>query len=370
MYELTCPSCNSASVFDLTNYLLMCPFCSVTFQLNTDMGTKEVYPDHYIVAGTSNPSQVKSLVLEWLKRLNHKPGATDKEYFVTGINGRSMPFWVVSMEVHTHFKGLIQKQQRFRLDFTPGRDYLIEQGQFRRSYRWAISARNNLCETWGMTRLHEPKEKVEVFWDGFPLDSTFSRGQIQPPVSEKSAYDIREFFEFKFANGMAIVGIQVSEEEALRRARLHVEQYHLALARLHVDLLVDLRTEIEIAGIQLIHLPFWHATYMYRPRTSLKYFYKPKEKNVVLEGYNCGVLAGELPLHHRDKHWINSIVCAAAGMVLLILGLAWHPALILVSLFCLVVAGISAYSASMRAKESLDETASPPVIGDSEDSKA
>lgn len=351
MYELACPSCNSPSTYDLTNFLLMCPFCSVTFQLNSEMGIKEIYQDHYIVASTTNPAQVKVLVLEWLKRLNHKPGATEKEYFVTKISGLSMPYWVASMEVHTHWKGLIQKQQRFRIDHVPGKDYIIESGQFKRNYRWAVSGRNNLCESWGMTRLHEPKEKVEVYWDGFPLDSTFSRGQIQAAKSEKSAYDTREFFEFKFSNGMAVVGIQVSEEEALRRAKLHVEQYHLALSRLHVDLLTDFRTEVEIAGIQLIHLPFWHASYIYRPRTSLRYFYKPKEKHVLLEGYNCGVLVGELPIHHKDKQWVNAIVCAAAALGMFILGVAWHPALLLVGLFCLIVAGISAYSASLKAKE-------------------
>lgn len=351
MYELTCPSCNSASIYDLTNYLLMCPFCSVTFHLNTEMGIKDVFQDHYIVASTSNAAQVKGLVLEWLKRLNHKPGTTEKEYFVTSINGRSMPYWVVSMEAHTHWKGLIQKQQRFRLDHIPGKDFIIEEGQFKRNYRWAISARHNICESWGMTRLHEPKEKVEVFWDGFPLDSTFSRGQIQEARSEKSAYDTREFFEFKFANGLPILGIQVPEEEALRRAKLHVEQYHLALARLHVDLLTDLRTEVEIAGIQLIHLPFWQATYMFRPRTSLRYFYKPKEKHVLLDGYNCGILVGELPIQHRDKQMINAIVCVGAALIMFIMGLAWHPSLILVSLFCLAIGGISAFVAANKGQE-------------------
>lgn len=202
---------------------------------------------------------------------------------------------------------------------------------------------------------HDPvaraKEAIKVDWDGFPLDSTFSRGQLQEAKSDKSAYDSREFFEFKFANGLAICGVQVNDEEALRRARLHVEQYHLELAKLNVDYLTDFRTEIEVAGIQLIHLPFWQATYVYRPRTTLRHFYRPKEKHVIMEGYNNGVLSGELPIRHKDKMWVNAIICGIATLLFFLLGVLWHPAFLLVAVFGLLVTGGSAYVASVRAAE-------------------
>jgi hypothetical protein len=367
MYELACPACNSPSQYDFNDYLLMCPFCSCTFRLDAESGQKEIFNDHYIVGNTSSPAKVKELVLEWLKRLNHKPGATDKEFFVVNISGLSIPFWVVSMEVHTAWKGLIKRHNRARLDQYPGSDYLVESGQFKRNYRWAITGRHNLCESWGMTRLHEPKEKIQVDWDGFPLDSTFSRGQIQDQVNERGAYDAREFFEFKFANGLPLVGVQVDEEEALRRAKMHVEQYHLHLAKLNVDYLTDYRTEVEVAGIQLIHLPFWYATYVYRPRTMLRYFFQPKEKNVVLDGYNNGILVGEIAIQHKDKLWVNAVVCGVAAMFLAALGVVWHPAFLAVALFTGVVAAASGYIASARAKEadtlSVIESGNSPVGG-------
>jgi hypothetical protein len=191
------------------------------------------------------------------------------------------------------------------------------------------------------------------------MDSTLSRGQIQEAKTEKTAYETREFFDFKFANGISIMGIQVSEEEALHRAKLHVEQYHLELARLHVDYLIDSRTEVEIAGVQLVHLPFWYASYIYRPTSALRYFYKPKEKHVVIEGFNNGILAGELPIHHQDKLWVNSIVCGIAGILAALLGITWHPAFFLIGLFAIVVAGVSAYIASSResAQEGLSHHA-------------
>lgn len=355
MHELACPACNSPSQYDLNNYLLLCPACSVTFRLDTETNQKDIYSDHFIVGNTSNSTQVKGLVLEWLKRLNHRPGATDREYFVTNISGISIPFWIVSMEVYTVWKGLVQRQHKARLDVHPGSDFLMETGQFKRNYRWAISSRTNICESFGMTRLHEPKEPVQVLWDGFPMDSTLSRGQIQEAKTEKTPYEVREFFDFKFANGIAVMGIQVSEEEGLRRAKTHVEQYHLELARMHVDHLIDCRTEVEIAGVQLVHLPFWYASYIYRPHSMLRYFYKSKEKHVVIEGFNNGILAGELPIHHQDKLWINTVVCGIASLIAAVTGILWHPAFLLVALFALCVAGVSAYVATVRASEPGDE---------------
>ncbi|MFK7825509.1 MAG: hypothetical protein AB8G05_15270 [Oligoflexales bacterium] len=357
MHELACPSCNAPSQYDLMDKLLMCPFCSVTFRISMETGKKEIYSDHYIVPNSCDQRQVKAIFTEWIKRLHHHAENVDKEYFITDINGFSIPFWIVSLEAHTMWKGLV-KRQKSALDHGLGANYIMEEGQFRRNYRWAISARKNLCENWGMTHLHEPKEQLEVDWDGFPLDSTFSRGRIDPSLGiktsksgddELSAYDVREFFEFKYANGLPILTIQVSEEEALRRARNHVTNYHHALAKLNVEILVDTRSELEIAGIQLIHLPFWHARYIYQPASVLKHFHKAREKNVMLEGYAGGILKGEMSIVKKDKLLINAIVCGIATFGLFLLGAVWHNAFLLVGLFSLLVALLSGYMATVKS---------------------
>jgi hypothetical protein len=356
MYELTCPACNSPSTYNFSDYLLLCPFCSASFHLNPENGQKEIFGDHFIVPNTADGRAIKELTMEWLKRLHHNPKAAEKEFWVVDIKGISLPYWVVSMEGHTHWKGLAQKNRRSVLNYKPGADFLIENGQFRRSYRWAISARENLCESWGLTRLHEPKEDIKVQWDGFPLDSTLSRGQlIESDTEQKSIYDSREFFDFKYANGLPIMGIQVDEKEALRRAKQHVELYHFQLAGLNCDYLTDYRTELDIAGIQLIHLPVWHASYVYKPNNPLKYFYKPKEKNVILEGYHKGILNGELAIIHNDKVWVNSIISGAATVFLFLLGAAWHPAFYIVALFAAFISMISIYIGLTVKNQSTDE---------------
>lgn len=356
MHEIACPACNTPSSFDFRDYILMCPFCSSSFKFDVESGLKEIFADHYIVPNTSDPRAIKQLVQEWLKRLHHKPNSANAEFFVTDIKGVSIPFWVVSLEGHSYWKGLVSRKFKNRLETHQGADYLVESGQFRRSYRWAICARQNLCESWGMTRLHEPQEHVQADWDGFPLDSTFSRGRLSADESsERSAYDIREFFDFKFANGLPIAGVQIEEEESLRRAQNHVNMYHYKLAKLNVDFLVDIRTELEIAGIQLLHLPFWHAKYIYKPKTGLRHFYVPKEKSVLLDGYGKGVLKGELAIIYSDKVIVNAFVCAAAAIVFLLLGAAWHPAFFLVALFTVAVGATSILKVTSSKKEPLPD---------------
>jgi hypothetical protein len=329
----------------------MCPFCSATFHFEVSDGHKEIFNDHYIVPNILDSAAVKELALEWLRRLHHKPGVVDKEFYVVDVKGFSLPFWVVSLEAHTAWKGLVRRDKSSLVSQAGGNEFLLETGEFRRGYRWAVSARTNICETWGLTRLHEPPEPIEVEWDGYPLDSTFSRGRLVDEV-QKSAYEARNVFDFKYANGLPILGVQVEEDEGLRRARNHADLYHYKLARLNVDYLIDHRTEIEIAGIQLLHLPLWQVNYVYRPRNLLRHFYHGKENRLILDGNGRGILNGELAMIHRDKITINGYVTGAAGLLFFILSLIWHPAFLFVAMFSLGVAGLSFYkSAQKKAAE-------------------
>jgi hypothetical protein len=312
-------------------------------------GRKEFFNDHYIIPNTIDAIKAKETVIEWLKRLHHNPSLAEKEFVVVNIKGVSVPFWIVSFEIHTAWKGLVQRTRRMS-DSKLGAEYLTESGNFRRAYRWAINARSNICEHWGMARLHEPKENSPVHWDGFPLDSTLSRGRLEAPEQEggKSHYESREFFEFKYANNVPILGIQIDEEEAMRRAKTHIELYHTGLAQMHADYLIDCRHEIDTAGIQLIHMPFWYVSYIYRPKSMLRFFHKPVEKQVILEGVTSGVLKGELAVVHRDKVWVNAVTTGIISIIFLMFGAVWHTSFLMVSLFFAAVAAVSAYVAMIR----------------------
>lgn len=328
-----------------------------------ESGKKEVFNDHFIIPNGLDARQIKDLTMEWLKRLHHSPAVAEKEFFITEVNGISIPYWVVSLEAQTAWKGLVKRSMKRQLEIGRPSPYIPESGHFRRNYRWAVSSRENICEYWGFVNPHEPNEKVPVSWDGFPLDSTFSRGRInenmgmkknvQDRVEDLSAYDVREFFDYKFSNGLPVLSIQVGEEEAFRRAKAHVELYHHKLAEVNIDILIEARTELEVAGIQLIHLPFWHVKYVYKTTSMLKHFSKSRERNVLMEGYAGGILKGELALLRKDKLWLNGLICGVASVLFLVLGVLWHPSLLFVAVFTLCVCIASLYSATVKKTNSL-----------------
>lgn len=356
MHELACPTCGTSAQYDLQSYLLICPFCSESFKYDRESGEKDIFSDHFIVPNALAPKAARDNVIEWLRRLHHNPKSVDQEFIVASVEGISLPFWIVSLEAHTAWTGLSKKQTK-----SAGRDddkgYLTESGKYRRTYRWAINGRRNICEIWGVSRLHEPKERIGINWDGFPLDSTFSRGHIEIPQQNKSAYEAKESFEFKYSNGLPISSVQVDEESAVRRAQQHVEHYHHSVSSEYVDYLIDCRTEVEIAGIQLVHLPFWHVTYYYRPKSALKHFYKPIKKNVLIEGYSSGILKGELALTKKDKISVNAMIGAVAAVILFMLGATWHPAFFFVSAFAGAISFASLYISAIRQSSQILGTA-------------
>jgi hypothetical protein len=356
MYELQCPQCNKSQPHQLEDAVLSCQTCSTSFSFDAKTGRKEIFADHFIIPNALDLGKVKESALEWLRRIHHKPNSVDYEYMVSGIESFSLPFWVVSIESHTVWKGLVKRQRPdMSLRQNRGGDYLVEKGVFRRSYRWAISGRQNICEIWGMHRLHHPMEQIDVEWDGFPIDSTFSRGKLEEPSpgknSDESLYDRKESFDLKLANGLPIYGIQIDSKEALRRARFQVEQYHYKLAKKNVNYLTDIRSELEIVGVQLIHLPFWHVTYMYRPRNMLRYFYQPQKKNLLLDGREAGILEHELALTFKDKIQVNSIILGFAAAATTLLGIMLHPVFFMVSIFSLIIIMVSHYLNGMRTQK-------------------
>lgn len=368
MHELTCPACNASSKYDLADYIHICPICSSSFLVDFEDGTKQQYKHHYIVPNQLDASRVQQTMNEWIKRLHHKPNQVKNEFVISEIVGFSLPFWVISTEVHTRWKGFVRRNKPNPMDPNPGGSYLLEEGVFSKKYRWCISARENIFEKWGLDRLHSPNEKIKITWDGFPLDSTLSRGLLEEqrksnkvrgePVAAQPYFE-KELFDFKYSNGVSVLGIQTTEEEAMRRAERHIGLYHDKIAELNVDTLIDVRNEFDIAGIELIHLPMWFGKYHYRPANLLALFKKQNEKNIVVEGFSSGVLTGEFIMTKSDRLQINAYVAIAAAIVLFLFGAIMHPAFFILSLIAITVAVASFQISNNRKDLSSDVDANP-----------
>ena len=162
-------------------------------------------------------------------------------------------------------------------------------------------------------------------WDGFPLDSTFSRGRLdnqgapETKTTEKSLRCERKI-DYKYSNDLAIMPVEVSEEEAIERAP-NITRYHTEIAEQNLDThQYPHRNRHRRSSAH--SSTFWSSKYLYRPNGILRHLKPSKEKRVLIEGYTGGVLAGELAIVQEDKLKINTVVCS----VLAISSFPGHPA--------------------------------------------
>lgn len=340
MFEVTCPSCASSFEFNDEDYIHLCPYCSAGFVLDVEEGSKDIIGDNYIVPNQLEKDQVSGIFYEWIGTRYHRPEKIKSEFKVLGTYGISIPYWIISLEAHTYWSGHSQKAKIY--SGQPARHdskFVIEDGRFSRRYRWAVLARKSPKEHWGLERLHQPKERILVDWDGFPLDESMGRARQGTPL----IYDAKQGFSFDHANGLPVAGIQVKESKAIARAKDQINEYHRRISKTKVGTLYEHRTEIEVVGIQVIHIPFWFVRYAFVPRSAFRFFTTARERRLVIGGYTSQILEAEMPLNAADKVMTNMIVCGFASVLSLALAVMYSSLFFLIFLFFLMVCVLSAW---------------------------
>ena len=262
-----------------------------------------------------------------------------------------LPYWVISLEAHTYWSGHCAKQKHY-----PGQShelaakFIREDGRFSRRYRWSVLARKSPKEHWGLERLHKPKEFVMTDWDGFPLDETMG---VQDE-GDKPIYDAKMAFKFEHTGNLTLAGIQIKESQAILRAKDQITEYHRRIAKSKIGSLYEHRTEVEVIGIHIVHIPFWLLRYSFSPNSVFRLFSTVRERRILVQGYTKAVLDAEMPLSSSDKVLTNLIVCGVLGFISLVLSVFFHPLFFLSFLGFSFVAGISAWKILKKEKQDDD----------------
>lgn len=340
MYQVSCASCAASFEYNIEDYIHLCPYCNSGFIIDYDEGAKEIIGDHYIIPSRLDKDTVEKQFFNWMNERYHRPDRVADEFKVLGSYGVCLPYWVVSLEAHTMWSGHSQKANQYPGQAPDhGAKFLREEGRFSRRYRWAILARKSPKEHWGLERLHEPRENVIVDWDGFPLDESLGL----PPEGTPSVYEGKQAFRFEHSNGLTVSGIQVKESAAISRAKDQIQEYHRRICKTKVGTLYEHRTEIEVVGIHVVHVPFWIVRYAFIPKSAFRYFTTARERRLVISGYTERILEAELPLNASDKVMTNLIVCGALAFVSLALSVMVHPLFFLLFMSFSLVCVLSAW---------------------------
>jgi hypothetical protein len=354
MYEVSCAACSATFEYNVEDYIHMCPYCSSGFILDVEEGAKDLIGDHFIVPNKLDREKVEQLFYEWISSRYHRPEKLRKEFQILGAYGISLPYWVLSVEAHTFWSGhSVKANQYIGQPLEYGTRFVKEDGRYSRRYRWAILSRKSPKEHWGLERLHHPRDLVMVDWDGFPLDESMGvPGEDMPPI-----YEGKQSFKFEHANGLTVSGVQIKESAAISRAKDQITEYHRRICKTKVGTLYEHRTEIEVVGIHLVHVPFWVVRYAFIPKSVFKYFTAVRERRIVLSGYTGAVLEAELPLNASDKVMTNIIVCGSLSVISFVLAFIASP---LFFILCLTFAAVCVLSAwKIFSQEKMDADVVP-----------
>jgi hypothetical protein len=154
-----------------------------------------------------------------------------------------LPFWVVSVEAKTSYKGIFER-------ISPP---IVKDGKIQKEYNWLVLAREA---------------------SGFPTR------EYAIPLEGKIPYDFRKIERFA-----KVLNSEIDREEALGLAKQQIEAHHRYLLKQDVDKIVEIYTDIKVKQALYLHTPVWFV----------KYEYKGKTFQLILDGAIGMPLKGDIP---------------------------------------------------------------------------
>jgi hypothetical protein len=154
-----------------------------------------------------------------------------------------LPFWVISIEAKTSYKGVFER-------ISPP---IVKDGKIQKEYNWLVLAREA---------------------SGFPTR------EYDVPLAGKIPYDFRKIEGFA-----KVLNSEIRREEALDLAKQQIEAHHRYLLQQDVDKIIEIYTEINVKQAVYLHAPLWFV----------KYEYKGKTYQLILDGAAGMALKGDIP---------------------------------------------------------------------------
>ncbi len=237
---IKCPHCGAPIAFEPGEILATCKYCGFTVVIET--GQTFTY-EHSILLNKYDPVQVEEPIKEWMREGFMKPSDLERKANISQKELVYLPFWVVSVEAKSTYKGIFER-------ITPA---VTKEGTIEKDYEWLVLARKA---------------------------SEFPTREYNVPLEGKIAYDFRRIEGFA-----QVFNSEIDKAEAEEQAKAEIENNHRFLAQRDVDKIIEMKTEIKIEETVYLHAPIWFV----------KYEYKRKTYQLILDGSTGGVIKGDIP---------------------------------------------------------------------------
>jgi len=238
--QISCAHCGAPLPVQPGEILITCSYCGFTSVVETG---KAFEFEHSLILNTLLPTQVFDTIKEWMKNSFVAPKDLSKKSSLIEQNLVYLPFWVVSGEATSHYKGIFER-------ISPPEE---REGDITNHYDWMVLAR---------TQTDFPTRSYHLSLEGkIPFEAT------------------------KIEKGAKVLNSEISAEGADEHARDEISNLHQYLAKDRVDRITDIKTNFEVSGTYYLHAPVWFLTYAY----------KNKRYQVLMDGASDQVIKGDLP---------------------------------------------------------------------------
>lgn len=238
--EIKCPHCGAPIAFEPGEILATCKYCGFTIVIET--GQTFTY-QHSLLLNRYDQTQVEESARSWMREGFLKPSDLARKAKITEKQLVYLPFWVVSVEAKSNYKGVFER-------ITPA---VMKEGTIEKDYEWLVLARKA---------------------------SEFPTRDYDVPLEGKIVYDFRRIEGFA-----QVFNSEIDKTEAEEQAKAEIENNHRFLAQQDVDKIIEIKTEMKIEETVYLHAPVWF----------IKYDYKGKIFELILDGAAGMVIKGDIP---------------------------------------------------------------------------
>lgn len=238
--HIECSHCGGPVEFEPGELVTSCRYCGFTTVIETG---KPFSFEHSLLLNKYDAPGIDSLAKDWMTSGFLKPGDLARKSKISEKNLVYLPFWVVSAEAKTTYKGIFER-------ISPP---IIKEGTLEKEYNWLVLAREA---------------------------SDFPAREYDVPLEGKIPYDFRRIERFA-----KILNSEIEKNEALELARQQIEAHHRFLLKKDVDRIIDLKLDFNVKQMLYLHAPVWF----------IKYEYKGKQFQLIMDGATGAVLKGDIP---------------------------------------------------------------------------
>lgn len=237
---VNCKQCGGPLKIKPGDVLISCEYCGNTQYIAVD---KPFVFSHSIIPAKVTEDNFQKTLEAWMRRGFLKPKDLAKKHKLIEASLEYYPFWIFQVKAKSKIKGLFERT---------GKETVIDT-EIEKEYFWKVLS---------------------------TMTGRFPTKEYEIPLSAKAP-----FRTDLVGKGGRVINSEIDEEDARKIARQEIEAHHKQLAAQNVDRVASIDTEFEFGESEYLHAPVWFV----------RYEYKKKEYDLVLDAISAETVTADIP---------------------------------------------------------------------------